>query len=80
MGGKVEDMARLGRVVVPNVPHHLTQRGNRGEAAFFDDADWRRYLQLLGEHIDGEETGQGGNGKQGRSPFSENPGFVTGGP
>ena len=39
-------MARLARVVVPGMPHHLTQRGNRREAVFFDEADRRLYLLL----------------------------------
>jgi hypothetical protein len=37
-------MARLARVVVPGVPHHVTQRGNRRANVFFDDGDRRRYL------------------------------------
>ena len=40
-------MARLARIVVPDIPHHLTQRGNRREDIFFDDADRRKYLRLL---------------------------------
>jgi putative transposase len=28
-------MARIARVVVPGVPHHITQRGNRREPVFF---------------------------------------------
>jgi hypothetical protein len=32
-------MARLGRVVIPGLPHHVTQRGNRREAIFFEDGD-----------------------------------------
>jgi putative transposase len=27
-------MARIARVVVPGLPHHLTQRGNRREPVF----------------------------------------------
>lgn len=42
-------MARLARVVVPGVPHHVTQRGNRGDKTFFSDADYRLYLNWLGE-------------------------------
>ena len=40
-------MARLARVVVPGVPHHVTQRGNRRERVFFDDDDCRAYLELI---------------------------------
>lgn len=42
-------MARLARVVVPGVPYHVTQRGNRRERTFFEDADYKRYRTMLGE-------------------------------
>ena len=42
-------MARLARIVVPGVPHHVTQRGNRREALFFEDGDHEIYLDLLAE-------------------------------
>ena len=42
-------MARLARVVVPGLPHHVTQRGNRREPIFFEDGDQRIYLDLLAE-------------------------------
>lgn len=42
-------MARLARIVVPNVPYHVTQRGNRRERTFFEDADYKRYRTMLGE-------------------------------
>jgi putative transposase len=42
-------MARLGRIVVPGLPHHVTQRGNRREAIFFEDGDHEIYLDLLTE-------------------------------
>jgi REP element-mobilizing transposase RayT len=28
-------MARMARVVIPNYPHHITQRGNRRQKTFF---------------------------------------------
>ena len=40
-------MARLARVVVPGLPHHVTQRGNHREAVFFGDDDYRAYLDLI---------------------------------
>ncbi len=40
-------MARLARIVVPDIPHHLTQRGNRREDIFFNEADRQKYLLLL---------------------------------
>jgi putative transposase len=42
-------MARLARIVVPGLPHHVTQRGNRREAIFFQDGDHEIYLDLLAE-------------------------------
>ncbi len=43
-------MPRVARIVMPEVPHHVTQRGNNRQAVFFDDEDRRRYLEFLGEH------------------------------
>ena len=40
-------MARLPRIVLPGVPHHVTQRGNRRERTFFEDGDYELYLDLL---------------------------------
>jgi putative transposase len=42
-------MARLPRIVVPGVAHHVTQRGNRRLPVFFGDDDRRLYLALLAE-------------------------------
>ncbi len=42
-------MARLARVIVPGLPHHITQRGNRRQAAFFGDEDYQCYLELMGQ-------------------------------
>ena len=42
-------MACIPRVTVPSVSHHVTQRGNRRQPVFFQDADFREYLRLLGE-------------------------------
>src|SRR3954470_1462160 len=42
-------MARVARLVVPGAPHHVTQRGNRGDKVFFADGDYRFYLSLLSE-------------------------------
>jgi putative transposase len=41
---------RIARVVVPDVPHHVTQRGNRGADVFFTEKDRQRYLELLGRY------------------------------
>ena len=40
-------MARIARVVVPGLPHHVTQRGNRREPVFFDADDYRLYRRLV---------------------------------
>ncbi|WP_397405050.1 hypothetical protein [Phenylobacterium sp.] len=42
-------MARLSRVVIPGVPHHVTQRGNRRARTFFEDGDYQLYLELLAD-------------------------------
>jgi len=42
-------MPRMSRVVAPNAPHHVTQRGNRRQQTFFRDGDYLRYLQLAAE-------------------------------
>jgi putative transposase len=40
-------MARLPRMVLPGIPHHVTQRGNRREKTFFEPGDYALYLDLL---------------------------------
>ena len=40
-------MPRRARIVIPDCPHHLTQRGNNGQDVFFVDEDRRVYLELL---------------------------------
>ncbi len=42
-------MARLSRIVVPDVPHHVTQRGNRRQALFTEPGDYALYRDLLAE-------------------------------
>ena len=42
-------MARLPRIVLPGIPHHVTQRGNRRERVFFEDGDYELYLDLLAD-------------------------------
>ncbi len=43
-------MPRIARAVIPGIAHHVTQRGNRREDIFFEEADRQRYLQLLLEY------------------------------
>ncbi len=45
-------MPRLARSVFPNVPHHITQRGNRREDIFFTDDDRLIYLEWLKFYCD----------------------------
>ena len=42
-------MARLARIVVPGVPHHIVQRGNRRQEVFFGNADKNAYLEFLSD-------------------------------
>lgn len=47
---RLHGMPRKGRVVIPNIPHHVTQRGVRKQDVFFSPADRRVYLELLAEN------------------------------
>lgn len=49
-------MSRLARVVIPELPHHVTQRGNGRQQTFFCDDDYRFYLNLLGRHCRAAEV------------------------
>jgi len=49
-------MARLSRIVVPGVAHHVTQRGNRRLPVFFSDHDRKRYLDELGRALQASAT------------------------
>ena len=40
---------RMARIVIPDMPHHIVQRGNRRQDVFFEDEDCQAYLRLLGE-------------------------------
>lgn len=40
-------MPRFPRLVVPDYPHHVTQRGARRQRTFFDDSDYNSYLVLV---------------------------------
>ena len=44
-------MARLARIVLPDVPHHVTQRGNRRMAIFSEPTDYALYRDLLAERL-----------------------------
>ena len=40
-------MARLARLVIPGLPYHVTQRGNRRGTTFFEEDDFLAYRELL---------------------------------
>jgi putative transposase len=40
-------VSRIARVVIPGIPHHVVQRGNRRQKVFFNDEDRAYYLRLL---------------------------------
>jgi len=43
-------MPRIARVVIPDIPHHIIQRGNRRQPVFFSDDDRSAYLDYLCLH------------------------------
>jgi putative transposase len=45
-------MPRTARIAIPDVPHHITQRGNNRQDVFFVDDDRQVYLSLLKEQAD----------------------------
>ena len=45
-------MARPIRLVIPDLPHHITHRGNRGMRVFACDADFAVYYDILLEMLD----------------------------
>jgi putative transposase len=42
-------MARIARVILPGIPHHITLRGNRRMQTFFGDGDYLTYINLMAE-------------------------------
>lgn len=42
-------MPRMARIVVPGVPHHVTQRGNRRQPTFFCPDDYVAYRKIAAE-------------------------------
>jgi putative transposase len=45
-------MPRQARIVIPGLPHHITQRGNNRQDVFFVDGDRIAYLDLLREQCE----------------------------
>jgi len=42
-------MVGLARIVIPKLPHHVAQRGNRRQQVFFNERDYGGDLALLTE-------------------------------
>jgi putative transposase len=42
-------MPRMGRIVLPNYPHHVVQRGHNRQVVFAEPSDYQRYLEDLRE-------------------------------
>lgn len=42
-------MPRVGRVVLPDYPHHVIQRGHNRQVVFAQEEDFRNYLENLHE-------------------------------
>jgi len=40
-------MPRIGRIVVKDYPHHITQRGNYRHSVFIEKSDYQQYLEWL---------------------------------
>jgi hypothetical protein len=36
-------------LVIPGLPHHITQRGNRRQQTFFNDGDYAAYVELMAD-------------------------------
>ena len=49
--GSFACITRLARMIVPGLPHHVTQRGNRREAIFFKDGDQEIYRDMVAEQL-----------------------------
>lgn len=55
-------MARLARIIVPGIAHHVTQRGNRREPVFFEAGDQEVYRDLLAEQAAKARVSVGASG------------------
>ena len=44
-------MPRVARIVVPEIAHHVVQRGNRRQDVFFNSRDYQKYLELMSEKL-----------------------------
>ncbi len=48
-------MPRRPRIIVPNTPQHIIQRGNNRQACFYADEDYQFYLEWLKDYADKTE-------------------------
>ena len=48
-------MPRRPRIIVPNTPQHVIQRGNNRQACFYADEDYQFYLEWLKDYADKTE-------------------------
>ncbi len=44
-------MPRTARVVIPGIPHHVTQRGNYRQKVFYTDKDKEQYVNWIVEYV-----------------------------
>src|SRR5690349_7717913 len=42
-------MPRKARIVMPGIPHHVTQRGNRRQRTFFRESDYQTYIDIMSQ-------------------------------
>lgn len=45
-------MPRRPRIILPNIPQHIIQRGNNRSVCFYADEDYIKYLDWLKEYAD----------------------------
>ena len=64
-------MPRNARVVAPEIPYHVTQRGSNRQLVFFTIADRKLYLQLIRENQ--AEAGLGGVARPGGRRETDQP-------
>jgi putative transposase len=49
-------MVRMARLIIPDVPHHVTQRGNGRQRTFFSYGDYALCRDLLAHHCEAAEV------------------------
>jgi putative transposase len=45
-------MPRQARIVIPKIPHHVTQRGNYRQGVFEEEGDYNLYCTWMGQYAD----------------------------